>query len=125
MVAQRTLTPYVRVRILLPLPNEKPCNHNGYRVFFMLILRVLTYPVYTHFGKFERDNNVPNFMPKQLAPRPGTVDTVRAEFRLRSESEQHPIGPAAEVPPYTVLHGYIYWNEVVISCPVPNRCRLQ
>ena len=33
MVAQRTLTPYVRVQILLPLPNEKPCNLNDYKVF--------------------------------------------------------------------------------------------
>ena len=91
----------------------------------MLILRVLTYPVYTHFGMFERDNNVPNFMPQQPAPHTGTGDTVRAEFGLRSESAQRYIGTVAEVPPYTVLHGCIYWNEVVISCPVPNRCRLQ
>ena len=71
----------------------------------MLILRVLTYPVYTHFGMFERDNNVPNFMPKQLAPRPGTVDTVRAEFGLGLESAQHPIGPTEEV---AVLHRFAW-----------------
>ena len=71
----------------------------------MLILRVLTYPVYTHFGKFERDNNVPNFMPKQLAPHPGTVDTVRAEFVLGLESAQRLVGPTAEV---AVLHRFAW-----------------
>ena len=33
MVAQRTLTPYVRVQILLPLPNNK-CHPLGGTYFF-------------------------------------------------------------------------------------------
>ena len=71
----------------------------------MLILRVLTYPVYTHFGMFERDNNVPNFMPQQPAPHTGTGDTVRAEFVLGLESAQRLVGPTAEV---AVLHRFAW-----------------
>ena len=36
MVAQRTLTPYVRVRILLPLPKKKTGNVE-FPVFFFLL----------------------------------------------------------------------------------------
>ena len=149
MVAQRTLTPYVRVRILLPLPNKrKPgilvipgfsCIYNGLRCF--LRVRCTAHAcmekharahLSTHFyericTRYEWCRQAPPAAHtcRQLAPRTTSGDTVRAEFGLGLESAQHPIGPTEEV---AVLHRFAWLHildEVVISCPVPNRCRLQ
>ena len=80
MVAQRTLTPYVRVRILLPLPKKKTGN--------------VEFPVFFHFGAagcfwpaFQRQSRSDGAGGKRLA-RGAAGDRSAAWLFRRKENRQ-------------------------------------